>query len=71
MSRQAELQDAVLEALQQALGGTRGVQPDLLQLAGSLGVCHQTLYRTLKILEAKGQLVRARVIELRVVELAG
>jgi CTP-dependent riboflavin kinase len=71
MAQRAELQDAVLEALQHALGGaTRGVQPDIRLLAISLGVCHQAVYRALRTLEAKGRVVRARVIEVRRLELS-
>jgi hypothetical protein len=51
-------QTAVIRALLGAMGAARGAQPDLQAIALALGVTHQTLYRTIRTLEAKGVVVR-------------
>lgn len=61
-----EAQIALVCALLGAMGGRRGAQPDLRAIADRLGVGHQTLYRTLRVLEAKGVVVRVhRGLEIR------
>jgi DNA-binding IclR family transcriptional regulator len=60
-------QTAVIRALLGAMGAARGAQPDLRAIAVALGVTHQTLYRTMRTLEAKGVVVRReqRWLEIR------
>lgn len=61
-----EAQIALVCALIGAMGALRGAQPDLRALAERLGVGHQSLYRTLRVLEAKGVVVRVkRSLEIR------
>lgn len=63
-----EAQIALVCALIAAMGGTQGQQPDLRAIAERLGVGHQRVYRTLRVLEAKGVVVRSttrRSLEIR------
>ena len=65
-----EAQIALVRALISAMGGTLGQQPDLRAIAERLGVGHQRVYRTLRLLEAKGIVVRGvkRSLEIRLGE---
>jgi DNA-binding GntR family transcriptional regulator len=66
-----EAQIALVCALIAAMGGTQGQQPDLRAIAGRLGVGHQRVYRTLRLLEAKGVVVRSttrRSLEIRLAD---
>lgn len=55
-----EAQLALVAALIGAMGALSGQQPDLRAIAGRLGVGHQRIYTLLRVLEAKGIVVRGK-----------
>jgi len=52
-------QARVVIALLQAMGGLNGHAPSLVDIATKLGLVHQTVYRRVAVLEAKGVVRRA------------
>lgn len=66
-ARRPDAQVALVYALIDAMGALSGEQPDMRAIAEQLGVGRQQVYRMLRVLEAKGVVVRLlqRGLEIR------